>query len=73
MNAPSSFPKIIDNDAGEISAVLDGKEIRAWSYMGDAVRIQKMRQAHEFANGWIAAMRHAVDAQIAVAVQQAAE
>ena len=73
MNTPSSVPKIIDDDAGEISAVLDGKEIRAWSYRGDVVRIQKMRCAHEFAYGWIAAMKHAVDAQIAVAVQQAAE
>ena len=72
MNTPSSVPKIIDDDAGEISAVLDGKEIRAWSYMGDAVRIQKMRCAHEFANGWIAAMKHVVEQKIAVA-RQAAE
>ena len=51
MNTPSSVPKIIDDDAGEISAVLDGKEIRAWFYRSDVVRIQKMRQAHEFASG----------------------
>lgn len=48
-------PKIIDDDEGEISAVLDGEQIRSWIYRGDAARIQKMREAREFANGWIEA------------------
>ena len=64
-------PKIVDNDAGEISAMLDGKEIRGWSYMGDAVRIQKMRQAREFCNGWIACMNKLCAHQ--VALSEAAE
>lgn len=60
-------PKIIDNDAGEISATLDGTEIRGWIYRGDAARIQKMREAREFANGWIAAVNQIGAALVAAA------
>lgn len=45
-------PRITDNDNGEISASVDGKEIRAWSYKDDAERRIKMQMAHEFAEGW---------------------
>lgn len=50
-------PRIIDNDAGEITATVNGKEVRGWSYKdGDEQRI-KMRMAHEFAEGWFQAMQ----------------
>ena len=45
-------PCIIDNDAGEITATVNGIEIRGWSYKDDDVRRIKMLMAHEFAEGW---------------------
>lgn len=48
MNAP----KVIDNDRDEITAVLDGKEIRGWSYSNEAERRARMLAAHEFCEGW---------------------
>ena len=51
-------PKIIDDDAGTITAAVNGKEIRGWSYKDDAERRIKMLMAHEFAEGWFQA-KHA--------------
>ena len=48
-------PKITDNDAGEITASVSGKEIRGWSYKDDAERRIKMLAAQEFAEGWFQA------------------
>ena len=45
-------PTITDNDAGDISARVFGKEIRGWSYKDDAERRVKMLAAQEFAEGW---------------------
>jgi prophage tail gpP-like protein len=50
-----SDPRITDNDAGTITATVNGKEIRGWSYMTDAERRIKMLMAHEFAEGWFQA------------------
>lgn len=52
-----SDPRITDNDAGEIIATVDGKEVRGWSYKDDDERRLKMRMAHEFAEGWFQAVR----------------
>ena len=48
-------PKITDNDAGEITATIDGKEIRGWSYKTRGEQREKMQMAHEFAEGWFMA------------------
>lgn len=48
----TSFPRIVDNDRDEITAELDGKEIRGWSYKDGDERRAKMQKAHEFAEGW---------------------
>lgn len=55
-------PRIIDNDAGEISATVGSKQIRGWSYKDDAERRVKMQMAHEFAEGWYQATRSEVPA-----------
>lgn len=48
-------PKIVDDDKGEISAMLYGKQLRGWFYKNDAERRLKMQMAHEFAEGWFVA------------------
>jgi hypothetical protein len=48
-------PRITDNDAGEITATVAGKEVRGWSYKNAAEQSIKMRMAHEFAEGWFQA------------------
>lgn len=48
-------PRITDNDKDEISATLDGNEIRGWSYASEPERRQKMLMAREFVEGWYAA------------------
>ena len=45
-------PTVIDNDKGEITVSLEGKELRGWSYSSDAERRQKMLQAREYIEGW---------------------
>lgn len=45
-------PRVSDNDQDEITATLDGKEIRGWSYASDAERRVKMLAAREFCEGW---------------------
>ena len=45
-------PRLTDNDAGEISVTLNGKELRGWSYKDDAERRAKMFAAREYVEGW---------------------
>lgn len=44
--------RIIDNDSGEITAEVNGEEIRGWSYHTPGEQSRKMLMAHEFAEGW---------------------
>jgi hypothetical protein len=45
-------PRVTDNDSGEITVSLDGRELRGWSYSNDGERRQKMLQAREYVEGW---------------------
>lgn len=45
-------PKIIDDDHGEITAEINGREIRGWSYSDRSEQRAKMLMAREFAEGW---------------------
>ncbi len=45
-------PRVTDNDKGEISVALGGRELRGWSYSNDTERRQKMIQAREYIEGW---------------------
>jgi hypothetical protein len=45
-------PRVTDNDTGEISVTLAGKELRGWIYANDGERRQKMLQAREYVEGW---------------------
>ncbi|WP_127524643.1 hypothetical protein [Mesorhizobium sp. Z1-4] len=55
-----STPRIIDNNRDEITATLDGKEIRGWSYATDVERRTKMLAAREFCEGWYQATKRAL-------------
>ncbi len=45
-------PKVIDNDRGDITVEVFGREVRGWSYKDDSERRAKMVAAHEYAEGW---------------------
>lgn len=45
-------PRLTDNDKGEITVTLDGKELRGWSYADDTERRHKMLQAREYVEGF---------------------
>lgn len=45
-------PTVIDNDQGEITVSLSGRELRGWSYSSNDERRQKMVQAREYIEGW---------------------
>lgn len=45
-------PKVTDNDHGEISVTLNGRELRGWSYENDEQRRTKMLLAREYVEGW---------------------
>lgn len=45
-------PRVIDDDAGEITVSLNGKELRGWSYKDDGERRTKMLAAREYVEGW---------------------
>lgn len=49
---PKPDPRLTDNDAGEISVTVDGKEVRGWSYKDDTERRTKMLAAREYVEGW---------------------
>ncbi len=53
------FPKIINDDAGEIRAEMDGEAIRSWSYEGRDEERAKMLAAREFAEGWYCGLARA--------------
>jgi hypothetical protein len=48
----SMQPRVTDNDHGEITVSLDGKELRGWSYKDDTERRTKMLVAREYVEGW---------------------
>lgn len=45
-------PRVTDNDKGEISVSLEGKELRGWSYADDGERRAKMLMAREYVEGF---------------------
>lgn len=45
-------PRVTDNDEGEITVALAGKELRGWSYKNDDERRTKMLFAREYVEGW---------------------
>lgn len=45
-------PRVTDNDSGEITVSLDGRELRGWSYANDDERRLKMTAAREYVEGW---------------------
>ena len=45
-------PRVTDNDRGQISVTLHGRELRAWCYTNDDERRHKMLQAREYVEGW---------------------
>lgn len=45
-------PRVTDNDAGEITVMLDGKELRGWSYKTRGEQREKMQQAREYVEGY---------------------
>lgn len=49
---PNTTLRVIDNDQGEITITIDGRELRGWSYSNDDQRRMKMLCAHEFREGW---------------------
>lgn len=55
MSSNPPHPRVVDNDRDEITATLDGKEIRGWSYSDEAERRVKMLAAREFCEGWFQA------------------
>lgn len=45
-------PRVTDNDGGEISVTLNGKELRGWSYKTRGEQREKMLCAREYVEGW---------------------
>ena len=45
-------PRLTDNDEGEITVALAGKELRGWSYASDDERRAKMLAAREYVEGF---------------------
>jgi hypothetical protein len=52
-------PRVVDNDAGEITVELAGRELRGWSYANDSERRAKMLAGREYVEGWSDARRSA--------------
>lgn len=60
-------PKVTDNDRGEITVEVFGKEVRGWSYKDDGERRTKMLAAQEYAEGWhnaLARMKERLDLRL---------
>jgi hypothetical protein len=53
--------RLTDNDEGEISVTLDGREVRGWSYSNDDQRRLKMLLAREFIEGWYGGFNAGLD------------
>ena len=47
------LPRVIDNGRGAVLVVLDGRQVRGWSYQSDAERRIKMGFAREYVEGWM--------------------
>jgi hypothetical protein len=47
------YPRIADNDRDTITATMNGEPVRSWFYLTDDERREKIRRAHEFAEGWL--------------------
>jgi hypothetical protein len=45
-------PSVTDDDAGEITVALNGRELRGWSYQNEDERRTKMLCAREYVEGW---------------------
>ena len=45
-------PRVTDNDKGEITVSMHGRELRGWSYADDAERQKKMLAAREYVEGF---------------------
>jgi hypothetical protein len=43
---------VTDNDKGEITVSLDGRELRGWSYVTRGEQREKMVRAREYVEGW---------------------
>lgn len=43
--------RVIDNDRDEITVLVEGEEIRGWSYASETERRMKMLAAREFCEG----------------------
>ena len=50
----ANTPHLTDDDKGEITAAVDGKVVRSWTYFSDGKYRQRdtMAQAREYAEGW---------------------
>jgi hypothetical protein len=64
MTAQSNRPRLIDNDLGEISVTINGKEVRGWSYQNDPERRIKMLLAREYVEGWFDGYKLGMDAVV---------
>lgn len=45
-------PRLVDNHYGNIAVMLDGNELRGWSYDSDDEQQLKIRMALEYVKGW---------------------
>lgn len=45
-------PRVTDDDTGEITVTLCGRELRGWSYASDDERRAKMLAAREYVEGY---------------------
>jgi hypothetical protein len=51
-------PHLTDDDKGEITVTLEGKELRGWSYADETERRMKMRMARGYVEGWCDGRHH---------------
>ena len=59
--AMPNFPRLIDDDEGEITVTVNGVEIRGWSYTNRDEQYLKIRMAREFCEGWHTGFAAALD------------
>ena len=60
------YPRLTDDDHGEITVTYDGKELRGWSYASDGERRTKMLLAREYVEGWHEGYGRALDRSEAI-------
>jgi uncharacterized Fe-S cluster-containing protein len=60
MNTPH-FPRLIDNDEGEITVTINDVEVRGWSYKNRDEQCLKIRMAREYCEGWHDGFARALD------------